>query len=259
MPTVHRRLSDDEVIMTTRSTRTALLTAVVIALTLWAAPTTHARIRPGAEFAAAVPAQTEPGVPALIVRLTDVTSEPLIGIAIVVRDRSAQQIVGQAVTNDSGEAVLDRIPLDTVRVAAEGTLPRGVSLMHKGLDVGGILITLDVVSTRVDLVVEQDGLVRLDPMASIALEAGAPSDAAIPTAIIAEGLPSPPPVPAAAVPDAPIIPQTTATVSVIASVPPATEAETEADPGLSWGLAFLVLLTVVVVAVSFLTVERRRT
>jgi hypothetical protein len=121
--------------------------------------------------------------PALVVTLRDSDGHGVAGATMLARDRSGQQILGEAQTDADGRATIERVPVAEVRVAVRGTAG-GMSLVQPGDDVLGILVFLDAPTVTVDLLIEEGGVVVPDPL-MFALEQAPGSATALPTAPLA--------------------------------------------------------------------------
>jgi hypothetical protein len=104
-------------------------------------------------------------VPSLTITLHNAEGQPLAGVAFLVADRSGQQILGQAITDGAGTAQVFDLALSEVRIVCRGVLPSGQPCRLPGTDPGGFLVFVDVGgTTQIDLLVDTQGMLALDPL-----------------------------------------------------------------------------------------------
>ncbi len=126
----------------------------------------------------------------IIVTLRDVDNVGLGRIPITVRNAIGSTILGTAQTDSTGTATISIVGRpQQVRVIANATMPNGTPLYLPGVDTAGMLLFLDGPSVQLDLRIELDGALVLDPETMIssdvpfeAYPSGTPSTAeAVPT------------------------------------------------------------------------------
>jgi hypothetical protein len=196
--------------------------------------------------------------PDLIVTLKDTANTPVAGARVIVRDSGGSRDIAHASTDAAGTAIFATLMETDIRVAVEGQLPSGATLYQPGNDARGMLVFLQAGTTRVNLLVDTDGLVAPDPRTMAALEPGIPIATAPPTHF--------PTAPLAATPTAtaiPAIPQPTfqALAGRTGGAGSAEEVASEEDaapanPLLIWlGVALLIVL--LCAGIGILMLQRR--
>jgi len=119
--------------------------------------------------------------PILLVTLKDITSHPIAGARIIVRDSAGERDIAQAITDAQGTASFAALNASDIRVAVEGQLKSGARLFQPGNDARGMLVFLRSGTTRVNLLADTDGLIAPDPRTMAALEPGIPVATAVTT------------------------------------------------------------------------------
>lgn len=156
--------------------------------------------------------------PALQVRLVDQFGTGVAGVTITLRDAGNTRDLATEVTNRQGQATFATLPLTTVRLTLHGTTASGAAIAlgeSSFLDAPAILVRTDIGGPLVALVMDDNGLVYLDP-ATLEPEGGpiaTPDDgvalpaqaASLPTTAPAQNVPGQP-APAAASPTAYMLP-----------------------------------------------------
>lgn len=141
-------------------------------------------------------AQAQEENPALLVTLRDQAEQGLAGIAVEVRDTEGRHSLLRANTAADGTAYFATLPDLSFRILPLGYTPQGAALSLPGADAGRGLLAFGGTTTplSIDLLVEEDGTVRIDPFRMLPLE---PVDQALPpptlTALAAAIPPAPPP------------------------------------------------------------------
>jgi hypothetical protein len=98
-------------------------------------------------------------LPDLIVSLRDSADRPVGGITVSVRAVDGHELA-HAATDAAGRVSFGPLRVSTVRVAVSGALATGIALRQPGADASGIWLLLGAPPTRLDLLVEPNGLVR---------------------------------------------------------------------------------------------------
>lgn len=112
--------------------------------------------------------------PAVIVTLRDAQGAPLAGVAVLAYDRGGTVLFARAMTDDTGVASFSMLPVGEARIVIRGHTPDGIELRQPGAEVTGVFLILTAPPTRLDLVVDADGMVRPDPATMIAPESDIP-------------------------------------------------------------------------------------
>lgn len=186
-----------------------------------------------------LPAAAQELPPDLIVRLRDSADTGISNITVIVRDASGPELL-RAITDASGKAIFERLPVNEIRVLVQGSLPNGNSLYMPGQDAPGIRLLLDSPPVQLDLRAETDGLVRPDPATMIAPEVGVPLSSV--PAISVTALPHPSASPIAT----PVL------------VMPKTPVESSVDNSFPWMGLFLVIFLAGAATLVILLARRGR-
>lgn len=170
---------------------------------------------------------------AVVVTLHDLSGAAVVGATVSVRD-TANTVLGDAITDASGTAVVAPVRAATVRVVVGG-IWQGYTLRQTGADAVGVQVVND--ATPLALRVEPTGAVVIDPIMFVVEDAGTP----LPTAVRDAAL---------ATTAAPLPTPFVAPLAPLASAAPAVPPAAVPTPLWAWGL--LVALCVGVVAALLL-------
>jgi hypothetical protein len=104
------------------------------------------------------------------VRITDLNGKGVSAVLVTLRDGVGQNAVGEATTNEQGEATFEGLDVPAVRLSVSGQTPSGklISLGEVSfLDDDAMLVRTDVGGPDVPLVMDNDGYVYLKPEAIV--------------------------------------------------------------------------------------------